>query len=625
MKKRHWLNRLLNKYWGYATLNVVFNLLSSIFSLFSLAMLIPFLDLLFKDQPVVREQPELSMNAEALKNYLYYEFGQLMLDENGQVLPEGKVKALLYICALVVIMIFFKSLFRYLAKYFLAPVRHGVVRDLRNALYKKILILPLSYYSREKKGDIMSRMTSDVQEIETWIMSSLETMVSDPINIIIFLGMMVFLSPELTVFVLVFLPVSGYIIGKIGKSLKRTSYKVQGKLGQLLSIIEESLSGLRVIKAFNAIDSSHERFKEHNEVYYKLNNRMYRKRELASPMSELLGVTVLVVVILFGGYVVLGQRLEIFGVTFLSGDTQISASIFLAYIAMFSQIISPAKSFTTAYYNIQKGLASADRINEVLEEPEKILEKPDALRINKFEGAIEYKDVNFSYDKDPILKNINLTIKKGKTIALVGQSGAGKTTLADLLPRFYDVTEGGVYLDGVNLRDYSIRDLRGLMGVVTQNPILFNGTVYSNIAFGMENATEDAVISAAKVANAHDFITELPDGYYTNIGDSGGKLSGGQRQRLSIARAVLKNPPLLILDEATSALDTESERLVQDALFNLMRNRTSIVIAHRLSTIQYADEIIVMQKGEIIERGNHLGLLAKNGVYKKLYELQSFV
>lgn len=625
MKKRHWLNRYLTKYWGYAVLNIVFNLLSAIFSLFSLAMLIPFLDLLFSDQAIITEEPTLSMNAESLKEFLYYQISHLMLDENGQVYAEGKVKVLVYICILVVTTIFLKSLFRYLAKFFLAPVRHGVVRDLRNALFKKILILPLSYYSREKKGDIMSRMTSDVQEIETWIMSSLETMVSDPINIIIFLGMMVFLSPQLTLFVFIFLPISGYIIGKIGKSLKRTSHKVQGKLGQLLSMIEESLGGLRVIKAFNAIDSTHVRFKEHNEIYYNLNNRMYRKRELASPMSEFLGVMVLVVVILFGGYVVLGQKLEVFGIVLLTGNSQISASIFIAYIAMFSQIISPAKSFTTAYYNIQKGLASADRINEVLEAPEQIVEKPDPIRINKFETAIEYKDVHFAYDKDPILKNINLKIVKGRTIALVGQSGAGKTTLADLLPRFYDVTGGQVILEGVDLREYSIRDLRGLMGVVTQNPILFNGTVYSNIAFGMENATEEAVINAAKVANAHDFISALPEGYYTNIGDSGGKLSGGQRQRLSIARAVLKNPPILILDEATSALDTESERLVQDALFNLMRNRTSIVIAHRLSTIQYADEIIVMQKGEIIERGNHLGLLAKNGVYKKLYELQSFV
>lgn len=625
MEKRFWLKSYLQGYKVYAVLNIMFNLLSSIFSLFSLTMLIPFFDLLFQADTTVLDKPEAITNSATLKQYLYYYLSQYMVDESGTITSGGQVKVLITICGIIMMTIILKNLFRYLAKYFLAPLRHGVVRDLRNDLYKKILILPLSFYSKEKKGDIISRMTSDVQEIETWIMNSLETLISDPINILIYLGMMIFLSPQLTIFVFVFLPVSGFIIGKIGKSLKRNSLKMQGKLGHLLSEIEEALTGLRIIKAFNAIDSSHKRFKVENEEYYKLNNRVYRRKELASPLSEVLGVMVFVVVILFGGYVVLGHRLEIFGIEVLSGNSQVSASVFMAYLTMFAQIINPAKSFTTAYYNIKKGAASADRIAELLNAQEVITEKPNALPIEKFESAIEYKDVSFSYGIEPVLKNVNLKIAKGKTIALVGQSGAGKTTMADLLPRFYDVTKGQILFDGIDIRDCRIDHLRGQLGVVTQNPILFNGTVFGNIAFGMENATMEAVINAAKVANAHDFIEALPEGYQTNIGDAGGKLSGGQRQRLSIARAVLKNPPILILDEATSALDTESERLVQDALFNLMRNRTSIVIAHRLSTIQYADEIIVMQDGQIIERGNHMGLLAKNGVYKKLYELQSFV
>lgn len=625
MKKRFWLKEYLYNYRIYAVLNIVFNLLSSVFALFSLAMLKPFFDVLFSTDHILIKKPEFGFGSDELMHYLTYLMSRAMVNEAGEITDAGKVKALVMVCGVITVAIFLKNLFRYLAKYFLAPLRHGVVRDLRNDLFKKILILPLSFYSKEKKGDIISRMTSDVQEIETWIMNSLETLISDPINMLIFLGMMIYISPQLTIFVFVFLPISGFIIGKIGKSLKKTSLKTQGKLGHLLSQIEEAISGLRIIKAFNAIDSSHEHFKEHNEVYYKLNNRIYRRKELASPLSEVLGVMVLVVVILFGGYVVLGQELELFGIVVLSGSSQISASVFITYIAMFSQIINPAKSFTTAYYNIKKGAASADRIAELLNANEEIIEKANALSIKGFESAIEYKDVSFSYETEPVLKSVNLKIAKGKTIALVGQSGAGKTTLADLLPRFYDVTDGQILFDGVDIRDCRIDELRAQLGVVTQNPILFNGTVFSNIAFGMENASKEAVVNAAKVANAHEFIEALPNGYETNIGDAGSKLSGGQRQRLSIARAVLKNPPILILDEATSALDTESERLVQEALFNLMRNRTSIVIAHRLSTIQFADEIIVMQGGEIIERGNHLGLLAKNGVYKKLSELQSFV
>ena len=520
---------------------------------------------------------------------------------------------LVYIGATIIVLFFLKNLFRYLAMYFLAVVRNGVVKDIRNDLYLKILILPLSYFNEKRKGDIIARMTTDVQEVEWSIMSSLEMAFRDPITMLTYLVTLFVISPSLTVFVLVLLPLSGLIIGRIGKSLKRTSDKGQFKMGILLSMIEETISGLRIIKAFNAIGFADKRFRQTNNEYNRLMIRLYRKRDLASPLSEFLSACVVTIVLWYGGKLV-----------FTPGNN-LDAAAFLVYLGIFSQLMPPAKAITQAFYNIQKGAASVDRIEQVLREPEVIEEKAGALVKKDFNTAIEYRNVSFAYAADPVLKQIDLVIQKGKTIAVVGPSGGGKSTLVDLLPRFYDCLEGGIFIDGTDIRDLVIRDLRGLMGIVSQETILFNDTVFSNIAFGMDNVSEEDVISAAKVANAHEFIEKMPLGYATNIGDRGTKLSGGQRQRLSIARAVLRNPPILILDEATSALDTESERLVQQALENLMRHRTSIVIAHRLSTIQFADEIIVLQNGELVERGSHTDLLEMNSVYRKLYDLQAFV
>ncbi|MBP6650536.1 MAG: ABC transporter ATP-binding protein, partial [Bacteroidia bacterium] len=516
----------------------------------------------------------------------------------------------------VIVLFFLKNFFRYLAMYFIAPIRNGVVRDLRNGMYEKVLYLPLSYFSDERKGDLISRMTSDVQEIEWSIMQSLEVVFREPLTILLFLGTMITISPQLSIFVFVLLPIAGLLIGQIGISLRRTSAKSQAKMGVLLSTIEETLSGMRIIKAFTSELFSMEKFGKINDEYRRLMTRLYRKRDLSSPLSEFLGAIVMVVVIYFGGKLV------------LDGSSRLEPAMFIAFIVIFSQLIPPAKSFTEAYSNVQRGLASVDRINKILDAEVTIRDKEHALQISDFNHTVEYRDVSFAYHKGGtgwVLHNVNLKIEKGKTIALVGQSGSGKTTLADLLPRFYDLEEGEILIDGENIKDYRLADLRGLMGIVTQESILFNDTVLNNIAFGMPNIKEEDVIAAAKIANAHDFIMQMPEGYQTNIGDRGGKMSGGQRQRISIARAVLKNPPILILDEATSALDTESERLVQDALTQLMKNRTTLVIAHRLSTIQHADEIIVMQKGEILERGKHAELLQSGGVYKKLYDLQTFV
>ncbi|GAB1404844.1 MAG: ABC transporter ATP-binding protein [Lentimicrobiaceae bacterium] len=590
-------------YWGYALLNIVFNILGVIFSVFSLAGVVPLLNILFQREAGIAAPPPLSLNFDSIKDNLYYQVGEF-------IATYGELRTLAFICAGLIAAFFFKNLFRYLAMYFIAVVRNGVVRDMRNALYHKAMILPLGYYSEQKKGDIISRMTADVQEVEWSIMSSLEMLFRDPITIIVYLITLFIMNAELTLMVLVLLPVSGLLIGRIGRSLKRTSTKGQQKMGELLSVIEESLSGLRIIKSFNAITWATSNFKSINQRYAQLMIQLYRKRDLASPLSEFLGIAVSAFVIWYGGKII------------LSGDSGMDAAIFIAYIAFFSQIINPIKSLSSAFYNVEKGGASVDRINQILNAGEIITEKPDALPIKSFNKEIEYRDVCFRYEQEEVLHKINLVVPKGKTIALVGASGSGKSTLADLLPRFYDVTDGEILIDSHPIRDMVISDVRALMGIVSQETILFNGTVAENIAFGLSNPSSEAIIEAAKVANAHEFIMQMPEGYQTNIGDRGIKMSGGQRQRLSIARAVLRNPPILILDEATSALDTESERLVQDALINLMQNRTSIVIAHRLSTIQFADEIIVLQQGKIAERGNHTGLMAANGVYKRLHDLQ---
>ncbi len=606
--------RYVKPYWGYALLNASCNILSVLFSFFSLTLIAPFLDLLFlKDDNFYLEKmaagkPEFHLSTKAIVDSFYYYLTEMITDPN-----RGKQYALMFICIAVAVMFFLKNLFRYLGQFFISPIRNGVVKDLRADVHKKMMRLPLSWFSNERKGDIITRVTSDVHEVEWSVMSSLEVVFRDPFNIFLFLGMMIFISAKLTVFVFILLPIVGFLIGRIGKSLKRTSARSKEKLGLLISIIEETLSGLRIIKAFNAEKFMAEKFAKVNERYNTIAIRALRKTDLSSPLSEFLGTVTMMIVMYFGGMLVLGK------------DASLSASAFITYIALFSQIIPPAKSFTQAFYNIQKGLASADRIFAVLEAEESIKDQQSAETIKSFNYKIEYQNISFSYrkgDEGYVLKNVSFTIEKGKTVALVGQSGSGKTTLADLLPRYYDVDGGTLLIDGTDIRKLQLHSLRELLGVVSQEPILFNDTIYNNIAFGMNHATEKMVEEAASVANAHEFITQMPEGYQTNIGDRGSKLSGGQRQRISIARAVLKNPPILILDEATSALDTESEKLVQDALTSLMKNRTVLVIAHRLSTIQHADEIIVLQKGEIVQRGTHVQLANVEGVYKKLYELQ---
>lgn len=605
--------RMIAAYKGLTALVVMFNVLSVIFSLFSLTMVVPLLGVLFGIQPLVMDRPELSLSPNLLIDRFYYEISRIIVDSAGQVTLDGQMRALMLICAFVVITFFLKNLFRYMALFFSAPLKNAVVRDIRNNLFKKVLNLPLAYFSEEKKGEIVAKMTSDVQEVESSIMSSVEVVFKEPFTIVFFLATLVVWSPELTGFVLILLPLTGLIIGRVGKSLKKSSKKVQDQMGVLLSNMIEALSGLRIIKAFNATETSYNSFRQQNQAFLRMKVSMIRKQHLASPLSEVLGTLVMVAVIYYGGSLVLG------------GAT-LKADLFIGYIVIFSQLIQPAKTLTGAVYNIQKGMAASERIDTVMDAVETIADRPDARPLEKFENAIEFKDVSFHYeDGYQVLKNINLTIKKGRTIAIVGPSGAGKTTLVDLIPRFYDVTAGAVLIDGVDTRDCRIHDLRAKLGIVTQEAILFNDTIFNNIAFGLTGISDQEVIAAAKVANAHDFIMQIEGGYHASIGEGGNKLSGGQRQRISIARAILHNPPILILDEATSALDAESEKLVQEALFNLMKNRTSLVIAHRLSTIQFADEIIVLQDGEIIERGNHLGLIAHRGVYRKLYEMQAFV
>ena len=607
MKNLGRILRYVNKYSLLAALNVLFNILTVFFSLFSVVMIIPFLQLLFNKIPPVATQPQFKVSSEWFIEYMKFIL-------STEIAANGQVAALVKFCAAIAVLFFLKNLFRYFAVYSLAPIRSGSVRDIRNDLYAKILSLPLSYYSKERKGDIIARLTDDVKEVEISIISFIEVTVREPLNIIIFLGALLLLSPQLTAFVFIMLLVTGFIIGRVGKSLKRQSIEAQSVSGRLLSIADETLSGLRIIHAFNAEKFMRGQFAKINSEFFNLSKQINSRRELSSPLTEFLAMCVVCTVLYYGGVLVLEHR-------------NLEAETFIAFMVLFAQLIPPAKNFASAWYNIRKGMASAQRIFEVLDAEVKITEIAGANTITEFKSEIEFKNVGFSYnnfDDKKILQNVNLKVEKGKMVALVGQSGAGKTTMVDLLPRFYDVTEGRITIDGVDVRDYKLDSLRGLFGMVSQESILFNDTVFNNIAFGIENATIERVIEAAKIANAHDFISKLSDGYNTTIGDRGGKLSGGERQRLTIARAVLKNPPILILDEATSSLDSNSEKLVQDALTKLMKGRTTIVIAHRLSTIQYADEIIVMQDGKISERGNHIGLMAKNGMYKSLVELQAF-
>lgn len=598
---------LLKKYWVAALLNIVFNILAVIFSLASIVMIIPFLELLFDKKTPMYSEPVFKFSVQFFIDYFYYGMSWFIHEQ-------GQVAALIFICVFVVIVFFLKNLFRYLALFFMAPIRNGIVRDLRKDMYAKVLNLPVSYFSEEKKGDLISKMTSDLKEIEHSIMSTLEVTFKEPITIIAYLAAMLAMSTQLTFFVLLMILVTAGIIGQIGKTLKKESSKGQQKLGVITSIIDESLSGLRIIKAFNAEKYLTKKFAGENEEHFKITNGILRRRDLSSPLSEFLAIIIVAVVLWFGGRLV------------LSGDG-LEAETFIGFMVIFSQLIPPSKSFASAFYNIQRGLASSERIYELIDSHVSIKEKADAKPINAFKDSIEFKEVCFSYnnyDDKQILQNVNLRISKGKMLALVGPSGAGKTTMINLLPRFYDVDSGSISIDGIDVRDYKIGNLRNVMGIVTQESFLFHDSIKNNIAFGNEQVTDEQIIEAAKVANAHDFIQQLSNGYDTIVGDRGDNLSGGQKQRITIARAILSDPPILIMDEATSSLDTESEKLVQDALYKLMQNRTSIVIAHRLSTIQYADEIVVMENGQIIERGNHIGLMAKNGLYKKLVDLQAF-
>ncbi|MBK8784934.1 MAG: ABC transporter ATP-binding protein [Chitinophagaceae bacterium] len=604
MKKYARLFRYLAAYKSNIVLYFLFIVLAIVFSVASIGSLPFFIDLIFTKGKADVLEPETITNSQDFIRYISYHLQELMK-------ANGKVYVLALICVMVLIAVFLKNLFTYLSYYILAPMRNGVMNRLRRELFQKILIMPIGYFTEQRKGDIMSRMTNDVGELENSVVGTVEGLIKDPLNLIILLSTLVFISPKLSLFLLIFLPVTGFIIGRISRTLKKQSNAAAIKQGEALSVLDETLSGLRVIKAFTAERLVGKKFEEHNEALFHVKNKMQYRRDLASPLSEFLGVLILCGILYFGGQLVLGGN--------AGGLTDKG---FIMYIGIFTQIISPAKALSTSFYNMQKGTAAIARIEEVLQAPVMVQEAANPKAIKSFEHSIEFKNVGFAYDDVTILKNINLKIEKGKTVALVGSSGAGKSTLADLVPRFHDVSSGELLIDGINIKDYSLDELRGLMGIVTQEPILFNDTIANNITLGIDNATPQAIEQAAKIANAHNFIVQKEDGYKTNIGDRGGKLSGGERQRMTIARAVLKNPPILILDEATSSLDTESERLVQDAINNLMNNRTSLVIAHRLSTIRHADEIIVLQKGEIVERGTHDSLIAQNGFYKRLVDMQ---
>ncbi len=605
------LIRFIPPYKKYVVGSIGGNLLSALFTLFSFGAIIPILQILFGIESATYVYKDWSWSGSiseigaAIKNNVFWFI-------SDTIQRQGAITTLAFLGIFLIIATFLKTGFSFLASYYTVPIRTGVLRDLRRDIYSKILSLPISFFSEERKGDIMSRMTGDVGEIENSVISSLDMIFKNPILILVYVITLFCISWELTLFVMVLLPVSGYFIGMVGKKLKARSLVGQQQLGQLLSQIEETLGGLRIIKAFNAEDKVKARFSQINEALRHTNLRINTRYLLAHPMSEFLGTVVIAILLWFGGMLILTHH------------SSITAPTFIYYLVVFYSIINPAKDLSKAVYSIQKGLASLERVDKILKAENTMKEAQTPKQLPPFENKIEYKNVWFKYKNDWVLQDINVTVEKGKSVALVGQSGSGKSTFVDLLPRFYDVVKGDITIDGIDIRDVRLQDVRALMGNVNQEAILFNDTFFNNIAFGVENATEEQVIEAAKIANAHDFIMATEKGYDTNIGDRGGRLSGGQRQRVSIARAVLKNPPILILDEATSALDTESERLVQDAIENLMKNRTSIVIAHRLSTIKRADEICVMHEGRIVERGKHDELIALDGYYKKLCDMQSF-
>lgn len=593
-------------YRNYGFLNIFFNILYALFSALSFAALIPTLDVLF-DKTKQVYNPPVYEGFGHIKDY-----GQQYLNYKVTSLSgDNEMNGLVLVIGLVLLLFLLKNICNYLAMYFITFLRNGVLKDVRNTMFDKITDLPVSYFSEKRKGDVIARITSDVLEIQNSFLSILELIVREPLTIVFTLVVMFLISVKLTLFVFVFIPISGYLISLIGKSLKRKSDRVQKEQGEFLSIVEETLAGLKVIKAFTSEDRFRKIFKTSTNRFFQFSNTLLNRQNLASPTSEFLGILVIGVLLWFGGKMVLV-------------DQSLDASSFIAYMGLAYNILTPAKAISKAVYGLKKGDAAAERVLEILESENPITDHANAQIKTDFNTSLEFKDVSFSYEDDAVLKHFNLNIPKGHTVALVGQSGSGKSTVANLVSRFYDIPEGALLVDGINIKDITKKSLRSLMGLVTQDSILFNDTVRNNIALGNPNASQEEIEAAAKVANAHEFIVQLPKGYDTNIGDGGGKLSGGQKQRLSIARAVLKNPPIMILDEATSALDTESERLVQDALDNMMRNRTSLVIAHRLSTIQKADTIVVMQQGQIVEQGNHETLMAQKGTYKKLVDMQSF-
>jgi subfamily B ATP-binding cassette protein MsbA len=603
--------RLLNfarPFSSYVPIYFLYTLLGTIFGLLNFTFLIPLLNVLFNEVPQseavhIATKPEFAFTIEYGKDLFNYYFGNVLVET-------GKAGALKFVCLIILTSVLLSNLFKYLGQRVIVKLRSRVIQNIRHDVYERITQLQLGYFTNERKGDLMSRMTNDVQEIENSVVSTLTSVVREPIAIIGFFVILFTMSVKLTLFTLVFLPISGIIISTLAKKLKRKANEGQHSLGSILTVIDETLGGMRVIKAFNAQPYVMKKFNQENDRYARIVRSMFNNRDLASPLSEVLGVAVVVGILYYGGTMV------------LSNQSELSAAEFIAYVVFFSQVLVPAKALSSSFSNIQRGLVAGERILSIIDTQPAIRDHADAMKLTEFKNEIVFRNVGFSYEKDTVLNAVNLTIPKGKTVALVGPSGSGKSTLADLLPRFYDPTSGEILIDGTDIKNCTLHSIRDLMGIVTQESILFNDTIFNNIAFNKVNPTMEEVVAAAKIANAHEFIMQTPDGYNTLIGDRGSKLSGGQRQRLSIARAVLKNPPILIMDEATSALDTESEKLVQDALTKLMQNRTSLVIAHRLSTIKHADEIIVMQKGRIVERGTHEQLSLNGALYSKLNQMQ---
>ncbi len=603
----------IKPYKSHVTMNVIYNILYALFSTLSFISLIPMMQVLFNKTEKITTEPVYTGIFNITKygnDYLYYYITQLSQHSGPQY-------ALILVVSLVISTFLLKNVFNYLASNHLMHLKNGVLKDLRNTMYNKIIELPVSYYSEKKKGDIMARMLGDVGEVQNSFFAILELVIKEPMTIVFTIVAMFAISVKLTLFVFIFIPISGYFISKIGKSLKSKSERIQSEGGHLISIVEESLSGMKVVKSYNAEDSFKGKFNDSVVRLLKLSNSIGKKNNLASPMSEFMGIVVIAVLLWYGGNMVLVEK-------FANGQPLLDGAKFLAYMGLAYNILTPAKAISKATYSVKSGMAAAQRVFEVLEVENTITDKPKAIIKESFEDNITVENINFKYEDENVLHNFSLEVPKGKTVALVGQSGSGKSTIANLLTRFYDVQEGNIKIDGVDIKDMTLHSLRSLLGLVTQDSILFNDTIKNNILIGKPNASDEEIIEALKVANAYEFVKDLPLGIETNIGDSGNKLSGGQKQRLSIARAVLKNPPIMILDEATSALDTESEKFVQVALENMMQNRTSIVIAHRLSTIQKADKIVVMKKGKIVEQGTHEELIALKGTYNKLVTMQSF-